>query len=166
VNVVGDTGYHSNEALKMLGVCEVRSYISEPARGRRCWQQDPEAQPAVYGNRRRIKGDHGKELLRRRGELVERSFAHAYETGGMRRLHLRGHDNILKRLLIHLCGFNLSLMMRKYTGKGTPRGWQGYSADTYFAFLQFFLALLQRQSHEIMDSAAETLQSEDNQWSQ
>ncbi len=79
----------------MLGTSEVRSYISEPDRGRRCWKQDPEAQQAVYGNRRRIKGDHGKELLRRRGELVERSFAHAYETGGMRRLHLRGHDNIL-----------------------------------------------------------------------
>ena len=160
VNVIGDKGYHSNESLKMLGACEVRSYISEPDRGRRCWQQDPEAQQAVYGNRRRIKGDHGKELLRRRGELVERSFAHAYETGGMRRLHLRGHDNILKRLLIHLCGFNLSLMMRKNTGKGTPRGWQDYSADTYFAFLRLLLALLQRKSHEIMDSTAGTLESE------
>lgn len=160
VNVIGDKGYHSNESLKMLGACEVRSYISEPDRGRRCWKQDPEAQQAVYGNRRRIKGDHGKELLRRRGELVERSFAHAYETGGMRRLHLRGHDNILKRLLIHLCGFNLSLMMRKNTGKGTPRGWQDYSADTYFAFLRLLLALLRRKSHEIMDRTAGTLECE------
>ena len=52
----------------------------------------------------------GKQLLRSRGELVERSFAHAYETGGMRRVHLRGHNNIFKRLLFHLCGFNMALV--------------------------------------------------------
>ncbi len=155
VNVVGDKGYHSNESLKMLEVCEVRSYISEPERGRRCWQKDPEAQHVVYGNRRRIKGDHGKALLRRRGELVERSFAHAYETGGMRRLHLRGQDNILKRLLIHLCGFNLSLIMRKYTGKGTPRGWQGYSAQTYLALLRLSLALLAQASQNTVVETTE-----------
>lgn len=144
VNVVGDKGYHSNESLKMLDECEVRSYISEPDRGRRNWTKDPEAQQAVYGNRRRIQGQHGKKLLRSRGELVERSFAHAYETGGMRRLHLRSRDNILKRLLIHLCGFNLSLIMRKCSGKGTPRGWQGYSADHYLAFLQLWIACLKQ----------------------
>jgi transposase len=155
VNVVGDKGYHSNKSLKMLGGCEVRTYISEPDRGRRRWDQDPEAQQAVYGNRRRIKGDHGKELLRRRGELVERSFAHAYETGGMRRLHLRGHDNILKRVLIHLCGLNLSLIMRKNTGKGTPRGWQGYSAETYLALLRLLLALLSQQPINTVVGTAE-----------
>ncbi len=148
-NVVGDKGYHSNESLKMLGEFEVRSYISEPDRGRRRWKDDFEAQQAVYDNRRRIKGEHGKKLLRRRGELVERSFAHAYETGGMRRVHLRGHDNILKRLLIHLCGFNLALVMRKHTGKGTPRGWQGYSADACLVFLRLWIVLLHRQAPEI-----------------
>jgi transposase len=90
VEVVGDKGYHSNDTLRALGEAEVRSYISEPDRGRRSWKDKPEAQPAVYGNRRRIRGEHGKELLRRRGEFLERSFAHAYETGGMRRTHLRG----------------------------------------------------------------------------
>ena len=34
--------------------------------------------------------------------LVERSFAHCYETGGMRRCHLRGQENIWKRQLIHV----------------------------------------------------------------
>jgi hypothetical protein len=58
---------------------------------------------------------------RRRGELVERSFAHCYETGGMRRCHLRGHENILKRQLIHVGAFNLSLIVRKLLGAGTPR---------------------------------------------
>jgi len=148
LNVVGDKGYHSNESLKTMGEYEVRSYISEPDRGRRRWKHDAEAQQAVYGNRRRIRSEHGKNWLRRRGELVERSFAHAYETGGMRRVHLRGRDNILKRLLIHLCGFNLSLMMRKQNGRGTPRGWQGYSVDEYLTFLQLWTAFLKQ--HELL----------------
>jgi transposase len=76
---------------------------------------------AVYANRRRIRGERGKRLLRKRGELVERSFAHCYETGGMRRTHLRGHPNILKRLLLHVAGFNLGLVMRQLTGIGKPR---------------------------------------------
>ena len=63
--------------------------------------------------------------MRRRGEMIERSFAHLYDTGGMRRTHLRGHTNILKRLLIHAGGFNLGLVMRQLIGLGTPRGLQG-----------------------------------------
>ena len=60
--------------------------------------------------------------MRKRGELVERTFAHLYETGGMRRVHLRGHRNILKRLLIHAAAGNLGLVMRAALGSGTPRG--------------------------------------------
>jgi transposase len=159
-NVVGDKGYHSNQSLKMLAEFAVRSYISEPDRGRRRWQHDAEAQQAVYGNRRRIKGEPGKQLLRSRGELVERSFAHAYETGDMRRVHLRGHDNILKRLLIHLCGFNLALVMRKYTGKGTPRGWQGYSTDADLVFLRLWIVLFYKQAREIGASPGTAIKSE------
>ena len=139
---VGDKGYHSNGTLTALADVEVRTYISEPDRGQRNWKDKAEAQAAVYGNRRRIRGEHGKELLRRRGELVERSFAHAYETGGMRRVHLRGRENILKRVLIHLGGFNLSLVMRQLLGKGTPRGLQGLSADALLAFLRLWIAVL------------------------
>jgi hypothetical protein len=68
-----------------------------------------------------VRGSYGKKLLKRRGEFVERSFAHCYETGGMRRTTLRGHGNILKRQLIHVGAFNLSLVMRKLLGAGTPR---------------------------------------------
>jgi len=75
-------------------------------------------------------------LLRQRGEKLERSFAHLYETGGMRRVHLRRHPNILKRLLVHVAAFNLGLVMRKLFGKGTPRGLQGYSAALFLAILQ------------------------------
>jgi len=71
---------------------EVRTYISEPDRGRRDWEDKEQEQKAVYANRRRIRGERGKRLMRKRGELVERTFAHCYETGAMRRTHLRGHE--------------------------------------------------------------------------
>lgn len=125
VELVLDKGYHSNDVLIVLKEVEVRSYCSEPDRGRRNWIGKAEEKAAVYQNRRRIHGARGKRLLRQRGELVERSFAHMYETGGMRRTHLRRHDNILKRLLIHAGAFNLGLVMRKLSGFGTPRGLQG-----------------------------------------
>jgi len=67
--------------------------------------------------------------------MLERPFAHCYETGRMRRLHLRGRENILKRLLIHVAGFNLSLVLRLMIGKGTPRGLQDLA-------LAYFLALM------------------------
>jgi transposase len=85
-----------------------------------------DARDAVYGNRRRIRGNRGKRLLRRRGERIERTFAHAYQTGGLRRTYLRGHANILKRVLVHVSGFNLGLVMRRLIGVGTPRGLQGH----------------------------------------
>jgi transposase len=123
--IIGDKGYHSNQSMVDFDAVGVRSYVAEPARGRRDWSAAPEAQAPVYGNRRRMRGRRGWQLMRRRGETVERSFAHLYNTGGMRRTHLRGHTNILKRLLIHAGGFNLGLLMRQLIGLGTPRGLQG-----------------------------------------
>jgi len=76
-------------------------------------------------------------LMKKRGELIERSFAHCYDTGGMRRTHLRGHENILKRLLIHVAGFNLSLVLRKVFGRGTARGMQGLAVRLANAMLRF-----------------------------
>jgi transposase len=123
--VVTDKGYHSNETMMELAELEMRSYVPEPERGRRDWQGKEAERAAVYANRRRIRGCRGKRLLKRRGEYLERSFAYAYETGGLRRVHLRGRENILKRLLVHVGGFNLSLVMRTLVGRGTPRGLQG-----------------------------------------
>ena len=123
--IVADKGYHSNQIMVDLQAVGLRSYISEPDRGRRDWSEAPDAQAPVYANRRRKRGKRGKALLRMRAQLVERSFAHLYETGGMRRTHLRRHDNILKRLLIHAGAFNLGLVMRHLFGVGTPRRLQG-----------------------------------------
>ncbi len=135
---IADKGYHSNQTMVDLDAVGIRSYVAEPDRGRRDWSKAPEAQAPVYGNRRRIHGARGRRLMRRRGELIERSFAHVYDTGGMRRTHLRGHTNILKRLLIHAGGFNLGLVMRHLIGVGTPRGLQGRLA----AVLATLLALI------------------------
>ena len=121
--LVTDKGYHSSAVVQRMKSYEVRSYIPEkkPKGGRRDWQGQRAEQQAVYENRRRVRGEYGKSLLRRRGELIERSFAHCYETGGMRRCHLRGRENILKRQLVHVGAFNLSLILRKLLGAGTPR---------------------------------------------
>jgi transposase len=123
--VVADKGYHSTERLVDLERLGLRTYIPEPKRRRRRWRGDKEAQAAVYSNRIRIRGNRGKKLLRLRGERVERPFAHLYETGGMRRTHLRGRENILKRILIHVSALNLGFLMRAIFNIGTPRSLQG-----------------------------------------
>src|SRR5664280_1283955 len=120
--LVTDKGYHSGAVVERVKGYEVRSYIPEKQqKGKRNWAGKQREQQAVYANRRRVRGEYGKSLLRRRGELVERSFAHCYETGGLRRCHLRGRDNILKRQLVHVGAFNLSLILRQLLGAGTPR---------------------------------------------
>ena len=142
--IIADKGYHSNQSMMDLDAVGIRSYIAEPDRGRRAWSKQPEAQAPVYRNRRRIRGARGRRLMRQRGERIERSFAHLYDTGGMRRTHLRGHENILKRLLIHAGGFNLGLLIRSILGVGTPRGLQGRLAAVLATVLAL-IAITQRR---------------------
>jgi transposase len=123
--VVADKGYHSTAVLQDLEAAGLRSYVSEPDRGRRRWRGDTDGRQAVYANRRRNRRVRGQRLQRLRGERAERPFAHLFQTGRMRRTHLRGHENILKRLLVHSGALNLGLMMREAFGVGTPRGLQG-----------------------------------------
>jgi transposase len=132
--VVGDKGYCSTERIVDMKRIGLRTYISEPKQRRRRWRGDEEARDAVHSNRRRIRGKRGKELLRRRGERLERPFAHLYETGGMRRTHLRGRENILKRILIHVSALNLGFLMRSAFGIGTPRSLQGRVSAFISAF--------------------------------
>jgi transposase len=138
--VVADKGYHSGAVLAKIHKREVRSYIPEPERGRRKWQGEGKAeeQQRTYENRRRVRGERNRRLQKLRSELTERTFAHLYETGGMRRVHLRGRNNILKRLVVHGAAFNLSLILRKMLGAGKPRQLQGLAPQ--------ILALLARLS--------------------
>lgn len=120
--VVADKGYHSAAVMRQLVEWGVRSYVSEPKRKRRKWRGRTVEQAATYANRRRVEGARGKGLLRGRGEKLERPFAHQFETGAMRRLHVRGLDEVHKKLLLQAAACNLALLLRTKHGAGTPRG--------------------------------------------
>jgi transposase len=119
--VVMDKGYHSGAVLLDLAEREIRSYVPEPERGQRHWPGKAEEQRRVYGNRRRVRAERSKRLQKLRGELCERSFAHCYETGAMRRMYVRGADNVFKRVLVQAAAFNIGLLLRKLSGWGKPR---------------------------------------------
>jgi transposase len=145
--VVADKGYHSGPVLKQMQAAGVRSYIPEKKQaGKRHWVGKEEEREAVYANRQRLQRPKGKRLLRKRGELIERTFAHCYDTGGMRRTHLRKHNNILKRLLVHVAGMNLGLLLRSVYGIGTPRGLQGLSYALDFLVALIALAVISGES--------------------
>ena len=146
--VVADKGYHSNQVLVDLGALDLRTYIAEPNRGRRNWKKKTVARDAVYANRRRIRGARGLALQRRRSEHLERPNAHLYETGGLRRTHVRGHANILKRLLIQTSAFNLGLLMRTLIGVGTPRGLQGRLAAVWALVVALWTRVVDLWRHD------------------
>src|SRR5829696_7948689 len=126
---VADKGYHARAVLTDLDGGPWKTRIAEPQRrGVSRWHGDADARRAVYNNRARLRSAVGKQAMRQRAELVERSFAHILDRGGMRRTWLRGRENVHKRYLIHVAGHNLGLLMRLLIGAGTPkeavaRGW-------------------------------------------
>src|SRR6202035_1626305 len=122
-DIVADKGYHSRDVLKDLDDSPWKTRIAEPrpSKGYLRWHGDDEARAAVYANRNRLRSGVGKEAMRKRGEVVERSFAHVLERGGMRRTWLRGRENVHKRYLVHVAGHNLGILMRALFGAGTPK---------------------------------------------
>jgi transposase len=120
--LVADKGYHSRDGLKELEDGAWKSRIAEKkVAGVNRWRGDEEAKRAVYNNRARLRSGVAKEALKLRAELVERSFALVLDRGGMRRAWLRGRENLTKRYLVHVAGYNLGLIMRLLVGAGTPR---------------------------------------------
>lgn len=134
-DLVADKGYHSRDVLKRLDSDVWKSRISEPkpVNGILRWHGDAAARKAVYANRSRLKSAVGRRAMRKRGEMVERSFAHVLDRGGMRRAWLRGRENLHKRYLIHVAGFNLGVLMRALFNCGTPRKATGTSQAVLFA---------------------------------
>lgn len=139
--VIADKGYHSKQVLEELAEGGLRTVIVEPERKRQKWPGQSAAQAAVYANRRRLNTHTAKSLMKKRGEMIERSFAHLYNTGGMRRLHLRGKNNIAKRALIHAAAFNLSLILRQIFGVGTARQAAGLVTGLCVLFFRLLSAL-------------------------
>jgi len=120
--LVADKGYHSRAVLKSLDHGVWKTRIAEPKQpGFSRWRGDDKARAAVYANRTRLGSGVGKQAMRRRAEIVERSFAHNLDRGGMRRTWLRGRENVHKRYLVHVAGHNLGILMRLLLGAGTPR---------------------------------------------
>jgi transposase len=118
-----DKGYHGGETLALAYNYSIRTYVAEPDRPHRSkWTDKPAGQKeAVYANRRRIGGDRGKALQRKRSEYIERTFAHTCETGGARRTWLRKLQNVRKRFPMTAAARNLGTLMRFLYGVGTPK---------------------------------------------
>jgi transposase len=122
--IVGNERYPSNQTLIDLDAVAVRPYIAKADRGRRCWTTAP-----VYGTRHRVRGSRGNRLTQRRGEGVDRSLSHFYDTDRFRHLHPSAHQNILKRFIVHASAFNISLLTRQEIGRGTPWALHGRRND-------------------------------------
>ena len=166
-DAVADKGYHSATTLALVnGPLGVRTYIPEPQRKTPWkWRKRPaEQRSAVIGNSRRVRGVRGKRLQRLRSELTERSFAHVCETGGARRCWLQGMVKVTKRYLLQVAARNLSLIMRKLFGMGTPRGLQpeGDASSLMYlthALLATLWAMLCRASRALRSRAIIALES-------
>jgi hypothetical protein len=122
--VVADKGYHSDECLESLqNNTHQRTYIPEQKRAkpRRNRGKSAEVNHAYHRNRRNANGVRGKRLQRLRSERVERTFAHLCDTGGIRRMWLRGLEKAQKRYKMAAAAFNLGRILRHLLGAGKPR---------------------------------------------
>ena len=120
--MVADKGYHSRETLKSLDDGPWKTRVAEPRRdGFLRWHGDDDARRAVVNNRTRLLSGVARAAFKLRAEVVERGFALILDRGGLRRAWLRGRENVHKRYLIHVAGYNLGLIMRLLSGAGTPR---------------------------------------------
>jgi len=149
VGLVTDKGYHKAAQLPRLADAGFRTYIPERRqKGRRRWADKGGSATAraFHANRARVKRKKSKALHRRRGELLERTFAHVCETGAHRRTRLRGLWNMKKRYLIQTAAANLGLVMRSAFGYGTPRELAN-RVRAAFSFLLLLSAALWRVAH-------------------
>ena len=132
--VTSDKGYYAVNELQALQQEDIRTIIADPIDNRRLDKLETDQKKAVQAARRSTKSTSGKELLRRRGMHIERSFAHVLDCGGMRRTTLRGWENLNKRFKLAAAIYNLSQLMRKLFGIGTPKQ---LAARGRLLFLQF-----------------------------
>lgn len=161
---VADKGYHKAEVLAEARAAGLRTYVPEPRvqGGKRRWaRKPPEWKDAVYANRRRVRGERSKKLQRQRSERAERSFAHTCETGGGRRAWLRGLENVDRRHLMQALARNLSLLVRRLFGIGTPRSLQGAEgrAAAAVALLLTVLAAMRRLGGESLQTFVRVIEA-------
>jgi transposase len=153
--LVTDSGYHSDGVLMKVAGWGVRTYIAEPDRAPRNWDGKEAERKAANANQRRVTGRRGKILMRQRGEKLERPFAHQYETGGMRRLYVRGRENVHKKVLLQAAACNLALLLRRLFGAGTPRGLHSRGGRLLFALICLMQAKLNTEAMQIGELSPE-----------
>ena len=144
--VTSDKGYYAVNELQALQQEDIRTVIADPIDNRRLHKLEPNQKKAVAAARRSVRSKSGKDLLRRRGMHIERSFAHILDCGGIRRTTLRGWENLNKRFKLAAAFYNLSQLMRKLFGIGTPKQ---LAARGRLLFLQltYLLAVIARIVH-------------------
>jgi hypothetical protein len=120
-STTADKGYHAVAEMKELQAEGIRTVISDPVKNRKVENLTPEDARVVRQAKRSAGSKTGKELLRRRGMHLERSFAHILDAGGARRTTLRGLENLNKRFKVSAAIYNISQLMRKLFGVGTPK---------------------------------------------
>jgi transposase len=120
-STTADKGYHAVAEMKQLQAEGIRTVISDPVKNRKLENLDREDARVVRKAKRSAGSKSGKALLRRRGRHLERSFAHILDAGGARRTTLRGLGNLNKRFKVSAAIYNLSQLMRKLFGVGTPK---------------------------------------------
>ncbi len=116
-----DKGYYAVGQLQELQREQIKTVICDPISNRRLDKLEPAEQAAVKAAKRSTRSQYGKELLSKRGQHIERAFAHILDCGGMRRATLRGLQNLQKRFQLAAAFYNLSQLMRKLCGVGTPK---------------------------------------------
>jgi len=141
---VADKGYHDNQLISEVAQQGVRTYIPEKKRkGQRHWTDKPaEYEQHFRANRQRVRSEKGRRLNRLRSERCERTFAHVCETGGGRRMWVRGQTNASKLHTIRCAGYNLGLLMRKAFGMGKPRSWERGRAGSFLAFVTWAMLVV------------------------
>jgi transposase len=130
-----DKGYYAVGQLQELQREQIKTVICDPISNRRLDKLAPEEQAAVKAAKRSTRSQYGKELLSKRGQHIERAFAHILDCGGMRRATLRGRQNLQKRFKLAAAFYNLSQLMRKLCGVGTPKQCEAMGYDALGAFL-------------------------------
>ncbi|MGB8342004.1 MAG: transposase, partial [Chthoniobacterales bacterium] len=142
-SVTGDKGYFALAEIGELQALGIRTVVSDPQRGRRRKDKLKKEERAVLSRAQRAVGSaSGKQLLRRRGQHLERSFEHLLDEGGLRRTTLRGRENLNKRHKFAAACYNLSQLLRRRYGIGTARQWLAAKTSHREALCASFLALL------------------------
>jgi transposase len=135
-SATADKGYYAVAQLQELQHEQIKTVICDPVSNRRMDKLEPAQQRAVKAAGRSTRSKYGKELLSKRGQHIERAFAHILDCGGMRRATLRGLHNLQKRFKLAAAFYNLSQLMRKLVGVGTPKQCEAMGRAAFGAFLR------------------------------